>query len=312
MKKTMFILGATGFVGSEVVRVALAFNWNVKALVRSQEAFDKLRGLGVSSVLGDAYDPGSWASEMKGVDVLIDLLQPEIPIPFRSAKVKTVSEERQRLTRGILDSLKAMPLGERPAYLSVSGTDDLMPDENGVINSASGLVDRFTGFAHIGVPVRWLVEASGVAAIFVNLGTVYGPGKLIAEVIVPRLANGKWRMIGDGSNRMPLVHVEDAARALVHLAGLDRSETLGRTYVLAEASRTSSRELFEGMAEMMGVKRPGSVPKWLASLVSGKILVETMSHDLIADPTGLIDTGFTFKFPSYKDGMPPTLKKLGY
>ena len=312
MKKTMFLLGATGFVGSEVVRVALDSGWNVKALVRSSEAFDKLAKSGATPVLGDANDPASWASELRNADVLIDLLQPAIPVPFRSGAIRKISAQRQMLTSGILNSLKDLPQDERPLYLSISGTDDLEPDTNGVISSASQITNSFSGFAHIGVPVRRLVENSGVPAVYVYLGTVYGPGKTFAETIVPRLAKGKWKVIGNGANHMPLVHVEDVARGLVHLAGLDRTQTLGKTFVLADGSRFTAKELFNDMAKMMTVKAPGYVPRWLASLVAGKIVVETMTHDLIADPAGLTETGFTFKYPSYKQGMPPTLEKLGY
>jgi nucleoside-diphosphate-sugar epimerase len=312
MKKTMFILGATGFVGSEVVRTALDAGWNVKALVRTEDASAKLAKLGVTTVLGDAYNTSVWSSELRNTEVLIDLIQPEIPIPFRSAAVKKISEQRQRLTKGILDSLVNIREDERPLYFSISGTDDLEPDPHGVISSSSRLTDSPTGFAHIGVPVRRLVERFDINATFVYLGTVYGPGKTFAETIVPKLATGKWKIIGSGANHIPIVHVEDVARGLVHLAGLEREQIIGKTFVLADGSRTTAIELFNETAQMMGAKAPGKVPKWLASLVSGKVVVETMSHDLIADPSGLLETVFAFKYPSYKEGMPPTLKKLGY
>ena len=312
MKKTMFILGATGFVGSEVVKTALDSRWNVKALVRTEGASATLAELGVTVVLGDAYNASAWSTELLTTDVLIDLIQPEIPIPFRSAAIKKVAEQRQKLTKAILDSLVNISKAERPLYISVSGTDDLAPDPNAVIGSSSRLTDSRAGFAHIGVPVRRLVERSGVDATFVYLGTVYGPGKTFAETIVPKLASGKWKIIGGGANHIPIVHVEDVARGLVHLAGLERQRTLGKTFVLADGSQTTAKELFNETAKMMDAKAPGTVPKWLASLFTGKIVVETMSHDLIADPSGLIETGFAFKYPSYRDGMPPTLKRLGY
>jgi nucleoside-diphosphate-sugar epimerase len=312
MKKTTFILGATGFVGSEVVKVALEAGWAVKALVRNDNASVNLAKMGVMPILGDAYNASAWSLEMKNTDVVIDLIQPEIPIPFRSSALKKISEQRQRLTKGILDSLVNIPEDERPLYFSISGTDDLESDPGGVISSSSLLTKSPSGFAHIGVPVRRLVEKSGVDTAFVYLGTVYGPGKTFAETIFPKLANGKWKIIGSGENHIPIVHVEDVARGLVHLAGLERETTIGKTFVLADASQTTAKELFNETAKMMGVKVPGKVPKWLASLVTGKIVVETMSHDLIADPTGLVETGFAFKYPSYKEGMPPTLKELGY
>src|ERR1044071_3447902 len=233
MKKIMFVLGATGFVGTEVVKVAVESNWTVKALVRSQEAFDRFSGTGVMPVLGRADEPLSWASELKGTDVLIDLIQPELPSPLTLEAIKQVSEQRQALTNGILDALHSLPNGEMPLYVSVSGTDDLQPDSSGRINSASSLKGIPVGFSHIGIPVRRQVEASGVPATFVYLGTVYGPGKTFANVIIPKLAQGKWKIIGNGKNHMPLVHVEDVARGLVHIAGLDRSQTAGKTLILA-------------------------------------------------------------------------------
>src|SRR6516164_3760327 len=79
---------------------------------------------------------------------------------------------------------------ERPLLLSVSGVDDLAPDTRGRVDDGSPLRTTPTGFSHVGVPVRRLVEASGVAAAFLHLGTVYGPGKSFAASIFPRLARG--------------------------------------------------------------------------------------------------------------------------
>ena len=312
MKKTMFVLGSTGFVGAEVVKFALESNWIVKALVRSQEAFDKLSEAGATPILGDANDPLSWGSELKNADVLVDLIQPDLPSPLTLDAVKKVSEQRQALTKGVLAVLQSLKDDERPLFISVSGTDDLEPNSNGRISSSSSLKNSPRGFGHIGIPVRRLLDASGVAVTFVYLGTVYGPGKTFADVIVPKISQGKWKIIGNGSNHMPLVHVEDAARGLIHLAALDRKQTVGKTFVLADGSEVTNRELFNDMARMMNVKAPGRVPKWLASISAGKILIETMTRNLLDEPDGLIATGFVFKYPSYREGIPPTLEKLGY
>jgi 2-alkyl-3-oxoalkanoate reductase len=55
--------------------------------------------------------------------------------------------------------------------------DDLEPDAHGVISHRSHVPTKLHGFAHIGVPVRKLVEASGLDATYVYVGSlVYGPG----------------------------------------------------------------------------------------------------------------------------------------
>ncbi|MGZ3694343.1 MAG: NAD-dependent epimerase/dehydratase family protein [Bdellovibrionota bacterium] len=310
MAKSMFILGSTGFIGTEVVREALDSGWTVTALVRSQEAFNRLRNLGAKPILGDADNITAWVSEVEGQDVLIDLIQPKIPKRLTNSSIEKISLERQLLTNKITAALRK--LKSCPLFISVSGVDDLEADRQGRISSSSLVKREPSGFAHIGIPVRRIVEASGVPAAFVYLGTVYGPGKTFAEIIVPRLAQGKWKIVGKGANRTPLVHVEDVARGLVHLAGLGPTHTVGKTFVLADAAGTTAKELFTHTAQLMGAKTPGHVPAWLASLVAGEILVETMIRDLVADPSGLLATGFHFKYPSHREGMPPTLKELGH
>ena len=75
------------------------------------------------------------------------------------------------------------------------------------------------GFGHIGIPLRKLIEASGLDATYVYYGNlVYGLGKVKARQDVAGLEHGTAHVIGTGKNRLPMVHVTDAARALVHLA----------------------------------------------------------------------------------------------
>jgi nucleoside-diphosphate-sugar epimerase len=314
MQGTLFILGATGFIGREVVAEALAAGCRVKALVRSEEAAAPLRTGGVEPVVGDASRPTGWIAEAGGATAVIDLLQPKLPARLTQAAVRTISSERQALTRGVLDGLRALP-GERPILFSVSGADDLQPDERGALSHRSQLRAQPRGFGHVGIPVRRLIEASGVEATYVYFGNlVYGPGKVFAEQYVKGLASGRarTRIVGSGANRLPLTHVTDAARALIHLAGLPRAERAGRTWVAMDGADTTQRQLLEDTADLMGVKRPGAAPAWLAGLFAGRIAVETITLDAHADPSALLATGFALRYPSHREGVPATLARLGY
>jgi len=227
------------------------------------------------------------------------------------AGVQAIAVERQALTAGILEALCGLPVAERPILVSVSGADDLQPDATGTISHASRLRERPTGFARIGIPVRRLIEASGVDATFVYFGNlVYGPGKLFAEYYVKGLAAGKARVVGSGANRLPLTHVADAAGALVHLVGLPRQDIVGRTFVAMDGADTTQRALLDLTADAMGVKRTGSVPAWIARLVAGPVAVETITLDVHADPSALLATGFRFRYPSPREGVPAALGSL--
>lgn len=313
MNKTLFLLGGTGFIGHEVVIGAVQAGWHAKALVRSEEGENLLQQAGAHAVVGDIYRPETWIAEARGSTALIDLTQPKFPKRLSRSAIKALAAERQAMTRAILQALQGLPAEERPIFFSVSGADDLQPDAQGTISDRSPLRSHPIGFAHIGLPARRLVEASGIEATFVYFGNlVYGPGKVFVDQYITGLKHGSARIIGKGTNRLPLVQVTDAARALVHLAGLPRSELAGRNFIVMDGADTTQRELLDDTAALMGVKRPGTVPAWLAALVAGSIAVETITLDAHADPEAVLATGFHFRYPSHRQGVPATLAALGY
>ncbi len=313
MNKTLFILGGTGFIGHETVIQAVQAGWQVKALARSEEGANKLRQVGAHPVIGDISQPTGWIAEVRGSTALIDLTQPKFPRRLSRSAIQSLSAERQNMTRTTLEALQRLPTQEQPIFFSVSGADDLQPDAQSTISERSPLRTRPRGFAHIGIPVRRLVEASGVETTYIYFGNlVYGPGKVFADQYINGLKRGSARIIGKGTNRLPLLHVTDAARALVHLAGLPRTELAGRTYIAMDGADTTQRELLVDTAAFVGVKRPGAVPAWLAALVAGSIAVETITLDAHADPSALLAAGFRFRYPSHREGVPAALAALGY
>ncbi len=311
MNKTMFVLGGTGFIGHEVVIQAVQAEWQVKALVRSEEGATKLRQVGAHSVVGDVHQSERWIAEARASTALIDLTQPKLPKRLSRSAMKSLSGQRQAMTRATLEALKKLPAEERPIFFSVSGADDLQPDVQGTISERSLLRDYPGGFALIGIPVRKLVEASGVEATYVYFGNlVYGPGKVFADLYITGLRNGSARVLGNGTNRLPLIHVTDAAGALVHLAGLPRTELVGRTFIAMDGADTTQRELLDDTAALLGAKRPGAVPKWLAAIFAGSIAVETITLDAHADPSALLATGFHLRYPTHRQGVPATLAAI--
>ncbi|MBN9657249.1 MAG: NAD-dependent epimerase/dehydratase family protein [Acidobacteria bacterium] len=308
----IFVLGATGFVGSEVVKEAGRQGLPVKALVRDPGRAGDLAATGAELIPGDATVPETWIRSVTGCRVLIDLVQPKLPRRLGLRGIRAIAARRLSVMTSLLQQMDRIPAGERPLLISVSGLDDLMPDAQGVVRANSPLRAKPAGFGHIGIPVRHVVEQSQTPRTFVYLGTVYGPGKSFETTIFPQIARGAFRLPGGGGNRMPLVHVEDAARALVHLATLPAVALDGRSFVVADGSNATFREFCNHSARLLGAKAPGAVPRWLASFILGSVLCETLTSDIGADPFSLTSSGFAFRYPSFVEGLPPTLARLGY
>ena len=308
---TLFLVGGTGFIGRAVVSEALERGFQVRALARSESAASSLRAAGAEPVRGNALEP-SWIEEARGADVLIDLVQPPLPNRMSRRAIRRVRDERVAATAAELAALERLPAGERPVYVSISGADDLQPDAGGTISHRSALRSGDSGFAMIGAPVRRLVE--GVPhrhRVRALRGHGLRPGQGLRRRLRRGHAQGARRGDRIRENRLPLTHVTDAARALVHLAGLPRGELAGRVFLATDGSDTTQGELFDQTAELMGAKRPRRVPGAIVRVVGGPVAVEAMTFDAHADNSAIRETGFEFRYPSPREGLPPTLEALG-
>jgi 2-alkyl-3-oxoalkanoate reductase len=289
----MFVLGAGGFVGSTVVDAALREGLTVGAWARSEAQAAALtkRGIAVSA-------PPS----IPAAKIVVDLIQPKLPERLTEAALEKAARYRLETTRAVLAALPPDSL-----LFSVSGTDDF---DDAVVSHRSPFASHPKGFARIGLAVRAEVLASGRPFASVHLGTVYGPGKAFASKVFPGLAKGRMPVIGDGANRLPLIHVEDAARALVHLATQGRERVTAHPWIVTDGTSTTQRDLLELGAKLLHAPRPRSIPRWLASLVAGGVASSSFSRDVPTDPSALVATGFALRFPSIATGLPESLARL--
>ncbi|HYQ05078.1 MAG TPA: NAD-dependent epimerase/dehydratase family protein [Polyangiaceae bacterium] len=304
----ILVLGAAGFVGREVVKEALARGDEVLALCRNEVQAEALRTLGATAVVGDVRESGRWATQLAGTTHVFDLIQPPLPPRLGGVAIGRASAERVLAMRSLVGAIANLPTGQRPVLISVSGVADLARDSRGMLSASSRPQSNPRGFARIGLPVREVVERSGLEAAFVHLGTVYGPGKAFAARLLPNLARGKAPIIGDGRNRMALIHVTDAARALVHLTTLELAEIIAKTWLVADGAGSTQRDLFEHGARLMGGPAPHRVPRWLASLVGGSAVASTLAADSPVDNSALLATGFRFLYPSHRTGLRATVQ----
>lgn len=312
MSRSLFVLGGSGFIGRAVVEEAVGAGHSVRALARSPRSAAALEAMGAQPVAGEAEDPATWSAQLRGTDVLVDLVQPALPKRLGARAIGRIVAQREAVARGLAGALAAIPEAERPVWFSISGADDLEPDGDAMISHASPTRATPTGFARIGLPIRRVIEHSGTDVTYVHLGVmVYGPGKGFAEHFVRALRRGRAGVVGGGANRLPIVHVTDAARALVHLAGLRREQLAGRTYLAADGSDATQRQLFDQTAALMGCRPPRSAPVALVSLIAGRAAAEAMTFDAHVDNSALLATGFEYRYPSMKEGVRQTLADLG-
>lgn len=108
-------------------------------------------------------------------------------------------------------------------------------------------------------------EYSDIASIVIlRFGMVFGPG--FEEGYFPvldYLARGKMPLVGDGSNRIPLIHVDDAVRAI--LLSLDADTPRLREYNIVGEEKMTQKQLLFLAARELGARPPSkSIPAFVA------------------------------------------------
>ncbi|TQJ56859.1 SDR family oxidoreductase [Streptomyces sp. NBC_00080] len=201
----VFITGATGFIGSAVVRELVGAGHRVVGVARSDAGAAFLTSAGAEVYRGDLTDPDGLRSGAATADGVIHLAFQHDFANFE-ASARTERRAIEALGEELADS-------GRP-FVVTSGTAGLPPGRVGTEDD--GFVDDSPAAA------RMPNEAAALA--FAERGVRVGAVRLAPSVhgvgdhgFVPRLIDlarerGVSAYVGDGANRWPAVHRLDAAR----------------------------------------------------------------------------------------------------
>ena len=274
------ITGASGFVGSAVLRQLVAAGHDVRALVRPQSDCRNLAGLPVEIVYGDIRDRGSLDRAMRGCSVLLHVAADYrlwIPKPSEIYETNVIG------TRNVM--LAAMNAGiKRVVYTSSVATLGLNPngrpaDEETPV-SFKDMIGHYKRSKFMAeAEVKRLADEQGLPVVIVNPSTPVGPrdvkptptGRIIVDAVSGRMP----AYVNTGLN---LVHVDDVA--IGHLLALEGGK-VGDRYILGARNMTL-KEIFCAIATLTGRNPPKiSLPHFLvfpvaclseawARLVSGR------------------------------------------
>jgi len=307
-RKNVFILGATGYIGSRVLDVLLSTrkDLQVVALTRRAEAGKALEKKGVVPVMGDLLQPGKWQEAARSADYIIDVAQPAA-FDERATHKFGLKYQNERLAQDkalfrILDpnAKQRILYVSGHSYFGETGRDK-RGDET--------MTPRPMGFGPYIVDAVENVRrevARGLDIISVYPGAVYAYGSWTKMYVIDRLRDDKKLMAMPGESALcSPIHVRDTARAIVHLLGLsnDRVAALGRDFLLVDDKPVSYAQMNEAFAQAMGKNvRYMKVPGFLAKLMMGSITYEYQTSNCAYDNHRLHQTGFTFEYPTIETG----------
>ena len=265
MRKSADVLltGASGFVGSAVLRELLRDGFSVRALVRPNSRHADLMAPGVQFVEGDLRVASSLRPACAGCRYLFHVAA-DYRLALRGGA--GVIATNVTGTRSLME--EALRAGmERIVHTSSVATLDCRVDGASTDETASLPLQRAVGaYKQSKVMAERLVldmvEQKGLPAIIVNPSTPIGPRDLrptpTGRIIVAAASGQIPAYVDTGLN---LVHVDDVARG--HVAALRRGR-IGERYILGGENVPFSQILAE-IASMVGRSPPRFRIPWYAA-----------------------------------------------
>ena len=304
----VFVAGATGAIGRQLVPRLVANGHEVHGMTRSASKQAMLRELGAVPVVADALDPDQVADAVGRAkpDVIIQQLTALAGKGFRGLKQRIEMTNRLRsegtdhllsagqavgVQRFVAQSNAALyartggpvkteedPLDTTPPRKQRDATAAILHLEEAVLGAAwtEGIVLRYGGF---------YLPGAGM-----------GPGGETHELIRKR----QFPLVGDGRGVWSFIHLGDAAEATV--AAVEHGSR--GVYNIVDDDPAPVAEWLPTLTRMLSGKKPRRLPPFVVRLVAGEFGVLMMTEARGAsNAKAKRELGWSPAHPSWRQGF---------
>jgi NADH dehydrogenase len=227
------VTGATGFIGTHLVRALAERGDDVVAIARPGSETGALHELGVTPVRTGLEDEGLLAEAFHGCEAIVHL----------AGGASADQDATWRLNVG--------GTGHVLAACRRAGVPRVL-----LASTVTVTRKRVAAYGASKREAERVVLESGLDATVFRLAFVYGPGKTGVFARLVSLAHGRLPVVpvvGTGKLDIGPVYVEDVVNAIV--AALDRPRTAaGKIYTLAGPAATLD-DVLDGVLERLGAKK---------------------------------------------------------
>lgn len=259
----VFVSGATGFIGIQLVKRLAGMEENVHALYRSESKADLIRLNNVKLFKGDILDKSTLKDAMEGCNKAYHTAA------FAGVWAKEQDQVYNLNVGGALNVLETAELVGIKRLVITSTAGILGPSDKEPVDEDSPPPSSFfTAYEDSKFQLEQKLISrnnSDTDVVLVNPTRVYGPG-LLSESngvtkMIKQYMEGSWRLIpGDGEKSGNYVYVEDVVTG--HLLAMEKGKP-GERYVLG-GDNISYNQLFQYTREFSKIqKRLFKIPQWM-------------------------------------------------
>ena len=307
----VFVTGATGAIGKQLVPRLVAAGHEVHGMTRSESKQAMLRDLGAVPVAADALDPDQVAEAVGKAqpDVIVHQATALAGWGLRALKRGAALTNRLRIegTDHLLSAGQAVGVRRFVAqsyFASYARTGAAVKSEEDPFDPSPAREMRETAAAirHLEEAV---LDARWTEGMVLRYGSFYGPGTSIApggeqsEAIRKR----KFPLVGDGGGVWSFIHIADAAEAT--MAAVEHGNR--GVYNVVDDDPAPVAEWLPALAQTLGAKKPVRVPRFVGRLFAGETGVVMMTELRGAsNAKAKRELGWRPAHPSWRQGFAAT------
>jgi uncharacterized protein (TIGR01777 family) len=286
------VTGATGLIGTKLVRVLRTRGDHVTVLSRSPQKAGA--ALGVEAAAWDPMAGAAPAEALRGRDAVVHLAGEPVAQRWTDKSRRAIRESREVGTRHLVDGLRAVPDDQRPGVLvssSAVGFYGRHGDEPVPESTPAG--DDFLA----GVCLAWEREADAASAlgarvVKIRTGVVLDKNGGALKTMLPPFRLGVGGPVAGGDQYLPWIHVDDLVA--MYLRALDDPSWSG-AYNGSAPEPVTNRDFSKALGRALHRPAVAPVPAFAIRLLYGD-MAEIVTEGQRAVPERALAGGFPFRF----------------
>jgi nucleoside-diphosphate-sugar epimerase len=308
----VFLAGAGGALGRQLVPRLVAVGHEVVGMTRSEGKRDLVRELGATPVVADALDAEAVTAAVAGArpEAILHQLT-SIPGDLDPRHFDRDFAPTNRLrTEGTDNLLSAARTAGVRRFVAQSYAAWPYAREGGPVKSEEDPLDpdppakfrsTLDAIRHVESTVT---GADGIEGLVLRYGAFYGPNTSLSlsplgEQIEP-IRKRRFPVVGSGAGIWSFVQIEDAAAATA--AAVTRGAP--GVYNVVDDDPAPVSEWLPALAAAIGAKPPRRVPRWLGRLAAGEAAVVMMTEIRGAsNAKAKRELGWQPRYPSWRTGF---------
>ncbi|MGC8652210.1 MAG: NAD-dependent epimerase/dehydratase family protein [Candidatus Micrarchaeia archaeon] len=249
----ILVTGASGRLGSALVKALIAKGYRVNALV--QKGDNEVEG--ASTFFADINDKATIEKAFENVDIAVHLAAIVSQYKFGKVAIHRVNVEG---TRNVVDLCKIHNVNR---IIFASTVDVYGQNRQNVLNEGSTLKPA-DAYGKSKVEAERIIVSSGIAYTIFRMAVIYGPAfEASFFKVFDAVAKGKAYIIGDGVNVLSLINIKDVVNA--YILAIQGGGAPSGIYNLGDGMYYTQSYLYNLAARLLGVN---SMPKHISKLLA--------------------------------------------